>query len=282
MPSFSILNGAEKKMTNSTETELNSQYSLAKILGIWIAAALPMAIMGWIAYPTLAPDFDADPLGAGTVRVIVLTVGLIWQFVLSMIIVYREEGDLRWVTVRRRLRLNTPRDPMTGEPQRRLWLWLIPILILLFAFTMVIAPTLDGLWVKVIPFFAEPLGYSPGAALESPEIQAQLVGDWGFLGLFLLMGLFNTVLGEEFIFRGVLLPKMNGVFGKWDWVANGVFMGAYHWHQPWTIPSSIVVATFLFALPAKRFRSTWMAIIAHSSAIVFFGFLILGLVLGLS
>lgn len=29
------------------------------------------------------------------------------------------------------------------------------------------------------------------------------------------------------------MPKMNGVFGKWDWVANGVLMATYHWHQPW-------------------------------------------------
>jgi hypothetical protein len=26
-----------------------NQYSLAKILGIWVAAALPMAILGWVA-----------------------------------------------------------------------------------------------------------------------------------------------------------------------------------------------------------------------------------------
>ena len=31
------------------------QYSLAKILGIWAAAAVPMAILGWIVAPALAP-----------------------------------------------------------------------------------------------------------------------------------------------------------------------------------------------------------------------------------
>ncbi len=35
-----------------------NQYSLAKILGIWVAAALPMAILGWVAYPALAPTLD--------------------------------------------------------------------------------------------------------------------------------------------------------------------------------------------------------------------------------
>jgi hypothetical protein len=43
-----------------------------------------------------------------------------------MIIVRQEEGDLRWATVKRRLRLNTLRDPKTGETHRKLWLWVIP------------------------------------------------------------------------------------------------------------------------------------------------------------
>jgi membrane protease YdiL (CAAX protease family) len=209
-------------------------------------------------------------------------VGLIWQFVLSMIIVYREEGDLRWTTVRRRLWLNAPSDPKTGESRRRLWLWLIPIIVLLVLVQFAVEPLLNGVWVSALPFLAEPAEFAFGTVLESPEAQAQLVGAWWFLGLFLLMGLFNTILGEEFLFRGVLLPKMNGLFGKWDWLANGVLMGAYHWHQPWMIPGGILSAALFFALPAKRFRSTWMAIIPHSMQIVFFGILILGLVLGLA
>jgi hypothetical protein len=71
-------------------------------------------------------------------------VGLIWQFALAMIIVYREEGDLHLLTIRRRLRLNTPRDPKTGKSRGRLWLWLIPIIVLLAASQFIIAPALDG------------------------------------------------------------------------------------------------------------------------------------------
>ena len=88
------------------------QYSLTQILGIWAAAALPMGILGWVVHPALAAN--ADTLGSGVIRVILLMVGLIWQFVLSMIIVYREEGDLRWSTIRRRFWLNTPRDRKTS------------------------------------------------------------------------------------------------------------------------------------------------------------------------
>ncbi len=100
--------------------------------------------------------------------------------------------------------------------------------------------------------------------------------------MWFVLSLFNTVLGEEFLFRGVLLPKMNGVFGKWDWVANGVLFSLYHLNQPWGMPGYMLVGVFTMALPAKRFRSTWMSIIVHSTANAFFSIVFLGYILGLA
>ena len=40
-------------------------------------------------------------------------------------------------------------------------------------------------------------------------------GNWGWHSLILVMFLFNTVLGEELL-RGLLLPRMNRVFGRGD------------------------------------------------------------------
>lgn len=51
-----------------------------------------MAILSWVVFPLVAPDAASDPLGAGVTRVVLLTLGLIWQFVLSMIVV-RQESD---------------------------------------------------------------------------------------------------------------------------------------------------------------------------------------------
>ena len=99
----------------------SEQYSLAKILGIWALAVVPMGILSWIVIPLVAPDFGSDPLGSGVTRIVLLTLGLIWLFVLSMIIVRREEGDLRWATLNQRLRLNVPREPTTGVPRARLF-----------------------------------------------------------------------------------------------------------------------------------------------------------------
>lgn len=146
---------------------------------------------------------------------------------------------------------------------------------------MLIGPFLDRVWTTIFPFFAPPPGFDAGELLGSAEVQAQLVGTWNFLLLFLVMAFFN-IFGEEFLFRGVLLPKMGGTFGKWDWVFNGILMGAYHWHQPWMIPGAIVSNALFFALPARFFRSTWMAIIAHSMQYLLSIPIILAVVLGLA
>jgi uncharacterized protein len=89
---------------------------------------------------------------------------------------------------------------------------------------------------------------------------------------------FNTVLGEELLFRGLLLPRMRAAFGRADWAANGFLMGAYHLHQPWSIPTSIV-AGLLMAYPTRRFRSAWMGIIVHSTQSLFLTIIIFTLVL---
>lgn len=146
---------------------------------------------------------------------------------------------------------------------------------------MLLAGPISKAWLSVFPFFAAPAGFDAGEALGEPAIQSQLVGAWWFLGLMVIFLVFNTFLGEELLFRETLLPKMQGVFGRWDWVANGLLFALYHLHQPWGLLGTCIDG-LLFTYPARRFRSTWMAVIIHSGQSVFFIFLILGLVLGLA
>jgi membrane protease YdiL (CAAX protease family) len=257
------------------------QYSLAKILGIWALAAAPMGILSWIVFPLLGLEFESNPLRFGVTLLVVLTLGLVWLFVLSMIIVYQEECDLRWATVKRRLRLNTPRDPTTGQPRARLWLWVVPFIVAVAMIELLLNTPLENAWVSVFPFLAEPEGYSFDAILGSQEILGRLVGAWWFFALFVVQAIFNTILGEEFLFRGVLLPRMEGVFGRWSWVANSVLFGLYHVHVPWVIPNAVPTG-LLYTYPAYHYRSTWMSIILHSAQSVYFAFLVLGVVLELA
>ena len=254
------------------------QYTLWQTFGIWLAAGVPMWLLGWLVYPAMSVGLaSAD---AALLRVRLLTAGLIWQFVLSMIILYREEGNFRLRTISRRFWLNHPINAKTGTTKKSLWWWLVLLIPLTAVLEIALRPTFVKLWSIAFPFLVDPKKYD-GAALFSPELRSHWVGSWALFGLFFVFGLFNTVLGEEFIFRGVLLPKMQGLFGKWDWLANGVIFGFYHLHQPWGILNSVLTG-WIFAFSAKHFRSSWFAIILHSGETVLLLVLILGVVLGLA
>ncbi|MGZ9166980.1 MAG: CPBP family intramembrane glutamic endopeptidase [Anaerolineales bacterium] len=270
--------GINPAQEQSVLEQEKGQYTLSQILVIWLAAGAPMWILGWLVYPSLNQNLTA--VDAGLLRIKLFTVGLIWQFVLSMLVVYLEEGNIRLKTIRRRFWLNSPISPKTGQKDNRLWWLLIPLTLLLVVLELGLDPVLNGLWTKLLPFLAEPQGYSPDT-LFAPELRAMWIGAWDLLMLQIVLSVFNTFLGEEFIFHGVLLPRMKGFFGKWDWVANGVAFGLYHLHQPWGLPGNIL-SGLLLAFTGKRYRSNWFPIILHSGQSVYFIFLILGLVLGLA
>ena len=243
---------------------LGEQYSLAKILGVWTAAALPMAALAWVVAPLVADRLDG-PVALARALLVGLTVGLIWQFVLVMLLVYREQGSLRWPILKDALWLRAPRSPRTGRVGGRLWLVLIPAT-LLFA-TEEFIPTLPPV-----------AGHDFAVFVGSGAGREFFTGNWGWFALIAVLAVFNTVLGEELLFRGLLLPRMRGAFGRFDWVANGILFAVYHLHMPWVIPSALV-DTFALAYPSRRYRSALIGIIVHSSQSVFFLGLLLAIVL---
>jgi membrane protease YdiL (CAAX protease family) len=245
----------------------SEQYSLAKILGVWAAAALPMGALAWVVAPLVAGGLDG-PVPLIRTLLALLTVGLIWQFVLVVVLIYRERGSLRWSVLKDALWLHSPRSPKTGRVGGRLWLVVIPFVVLFAAEGAI--PILS-----VIPPVAS---HDFNVFLGSDAGQAFMSGNWVWFAVIVASFVFNTALGEELLFRGVLLPRMQGAFGRFDWVANGVLFAFYHLHEPWVIPSSLV-DIFALSYPSRRYRSALMGIIVHSSQSVFFLVLLLFVVL---
>ena len=95
----------------SSSTESMEQYSLLKVLGIWVLAAAPMGLLAWIVFPALAPRVNMTP---GILLWILMIIGLMWQVLLSFVILYREEGTLNLSAIRYRTWRQRPRDPKTG------------------------------------------------------------------------------------------------------------------------------------------------------------------------
>lgn len=133
---------------------------------------------------------------------------------------------------------------------------------------------LNGLWIKTFPFLAPP----PYAQIQNmAEVGG---GQWWLLGVLAVSLTFNYLLGEELIFRGILLPKMNGVFGKWDWLANHILFSAYHLHLFWSTPTRLL-KNWVYAWSTKRFKSYWMGAIVHGSDSLFVAFMFVAVIMGL-
>ena len=116
---------------------------------------------------------------------------------------------------------------------------------------------------QFVPKLPVPAARDLGELLRSTTGQEFLSGNWTWFAVIVVLALFNTVLGEELLFRGLLLPRMRGVFGRADWLANGVLFATYHLHMPWVIPMALL-DTLALAYPSRRYRSAWLGIIVHS------------------
>ncbi|MFT3833292.1 MAG: CPBP family intramembrane metalloprotease [Micropruina sp.] len=233
----------------SAEPPEPRQYSLRGVLGVWAAAALPMAALAWLVAPALAASWGG-PTGFAKALILCLTAGLIWQFVLVLVLVHRETGSLRWRSVAAALWLRRPSDAATGRVGGRLWWILLPALAVVGV-------------EQLLPSLPMPGDRDLGAFLSSDAGQQFFAGNWVWFAVVVVMALFNTVLGEELLFRGLLLPRMRGVFGRADWLANGVLFAFYHLHMPWVIPMALLDSLAL-AYPSRRYRSAWLGIIVHS------------------
>lgn len=240
------------------------QYTLRRILGTWAAAALPMAALAWLAAPWLAGQLEG-PSAWPRALLTALTVGLAWQAVLVLVLVRRERGSVRWSVLKEALWLRAPQSPGTGRRGGRVWLVVVP-------FVLAVAAT------EMLPHLPSPDERDMGTFLASAAGQHFFAGNWPWFALTMLNMVLNTVVGEELLFRGLLLPRMRGVFGRRDWVANGVLFACYHLHVPWAIPR-IMLDTFWLAYPSKRYRSALVGIAVHSAQTVVLGGLLLALVL---
>ncbi len=227
------------------------QYSAATVLALWAAVTGPMAVLTFVVGPLLAPHVD---LHRGLLYWVLVVVGMMWQFALSVVLL-RREGPLDWAGVRRRVRLNHPRDPHTGATRRSLWWWAVPAALVNVLLALAARPLVSA-W-SAATGLTEP-EWASMASLARPEF----VGQWWIVGLAVVSSVFNYVLGEELFFRGLLLPRMRQAFGRADWVVNTLLFGLYHVHKIWFMPA-MVVSSVGYVVVARRFRSLPMAIAVH-------------------
>jgi len=133
---------------------VNSQYSLKKILLIWLCSAVPMGILAHVITPEIVKITKWPIL---IVYWIGVTIGLLWQFILSIIILKLEGCQLNLNLISNRLKYKKPINPINGKGQYLLLLWTVPFIVIsaLIQSGILPLPNVDN-WINyIIPNFSK-------------------------------------------------------------------------------------------------------------------------------
>jgi membrane protease YdiL (CAAX protease family) len=204
------------------------QYRLPMILFMFAWPAAWFMFLIWVVAPAL---FGTPAPGEflPTWRFVgIATAGNAAELLVALVVLRREGYRLTLRDLHDRARLRWPRG-------RRQW-GLVPGALALYAVGVAAAPLNRAL--AAAPGFVPPAWWPP---ITNPTVEVAapaelfpdltLAGNYLFLAAYLLYATVFNVVGEELYYRGVLLPKMRGVFGRWDWVANGLLFTLKHVYQ---------------------------------------------------
>lgn len=74
--------------------------------------------------------------------------------------------------------------------------------------------------------------------------------------------LFMNIIGEEFWWRGYILPRQELQHGRFTWVVHGILWAFFHLFKWWTVPF-MLLTTWIIPFIAQRLRNTAPGIIIH-------------------
>ena len=155
------------------------------------------------------------------------------------------------------------------------WIWTLAMIVLSVLFLSALSFTTTLL--KSIPLFSpHPLfppdmvdmanNLTPGVLFEMP-----LHGQWWLIAVYFI-GWFLNISGEEFWYRGWMLPRQEVAFGKYAWIINGLMFNFQHTFQPWNMLAMLPGSLFV-SYAVQRRQRTWMSIIWHglvNASLLFF------------
>ena len=88
-------------------------------------------------------------------------------------------------------------------------------------------------------------------------------GRYWILGAWLPFFVLNIV-GEEFVWRGVVLPRQEAAFGERAWLVNGAFWLLFHAAFPWQVLLTLVPITLILPKIVQRRHNIWPGMIIHA------------------
>ena len=217
--------------------------ALVLIIGFHIV--MPALIQGGCT------PFNAYFIGLGTPLALML---------IASLVAYRHEGNaMKWDVFKNRFRLH----PLS------LKMWLLTsgtfiAIIIIYGISMQLNVLL--LNTGIIPMPASlPAWLDTRNGMPSVTAMDQafggLSGNWpALLSFFVLLCL--NIIGEEFWWRGYILPRQELAFGKWVWIIHGFLWAFFHAFKWWDI-LAILPLTLILPFLVWKLKNNTIGIVLH-------------------
>ena len=228
----------------------------------WLPSILILAVLGsvlFLGYHVWLPAYitrTGKPYLVGYLWV--WGTSMLVVFLLSLFLFMREGYRLTWRAFARRYRL----DHFPWKD----WLWALAVIIV--TASLYFGLSFTARWLASSQVFAPPPLAPPelrpdatGSVVSGVFFGMPIKGQWWVVAVY-FFGWVCNILGEEFFYRGWMLPRQELAFGKYAWIVNGTMFTFQHWMQPFNFLAIGPGALFM-AWVVQRRRNTWIGIIQH-------------------
>lgn len=214
--------------------------SLLASFSIFGGGALLMFVMTHIVIPFLVHLTGQEPI---LFWFIVAGLGVFIPLIITAILILKREG-YAWtkVTWQGRLRF--------CKMDRKDWLWVFIGLLLVGILTTAV--------MKILEHLIGPFNHSPSFMTFEPLTE----GRYWLLLVWLPFWLLN-ILGEELLWRGVMLPRQEVVFGNYTWIIHGLGWGLFHFAFGWKLLLTMLPLIFIQAFVVQKTKNSWTGVIMH-------------------
>lgn len=227
-------------MNTLNKESVATKLSIVPSFAIFGSAALLMFLLTKYLIPLLSQHFGIENIVSWFLTA---GLGVFTPLIITGIIILKSEGlSLTKNTWKERLRFR--------KINRHDFLLAITGLIT--------AALLSGALLKCMEWFIGPVNHTP------PFMRFERLSPerYWILLVWLPYWLLN-IMGEEFLWRGVMLPGQEVAFGKYAWIIHGFGWGLFHFAFGWTMLITLVPLIFIQSYIVQKTRNSWVGVIMH-------------------
>lgn len=89
-------------------------------------------------------------------------------------------------------------------------------------------------------------------------------GRYWILGAWLPFWIVN-IMGEEILWRGVVLPRQERSFHQWAWLVNGLGWALFHLAFGWQLWLTLLPILLILPYIVQRQKNSWIGVIIHAA-----------------